>query len=252
MAKLQTHGVITRQEFQQAETEGTFIISPKVVCAYCRNTVTIHDNQYLYCSRHQHLKLSVDVASDYPAVPQEDHYREMHFSLSRLYRNQTSFDSNEQRKYVARGKGCPFCDKYMMPVDFAWGERFDASLLNQRVFCSDCGVDFHIKVVEHKKGLEMRFMPGKAFFSEDLKAALEATAMKEKEKEKAEIEKRPVSDQILDYLSENGGLGSTGKMIKAIGCSPQGFKNNVDKLIDEGKIKQPARSIYQLINPSDT
>ena len=132
----------------------------------------------------------------------------------------------------------------MTPVDYTWGERFDASLLNQRVLCKGCGVHFYIKVIEKRKWLEMQFVPDEDALSEDLKEALKTVAVKEK----AEIEKKPVADQILKYLAENGGLGSTGKMIQAIGCSRQGFNMNRDKLIEEGKIKQVAHGIYQLIN----
>lgn len=242
MAKPQTPGVITLQEFQRAEKEGKFIISHKVVCAYCTKTVAINgnDKKFLYCPHHNYLKLSVETAPDYPAVPQEDHYKEMNFRLYRLYRSQTS--DNEPRKYVARGKGCPFCDKYMIRVDYDWGERFDASLLNQRVLCADCEVHFHIKVFERKKWLEMRFVPEEKYLPElpdDSKALMRNTPIEHK---------IPVANLILKYLTENGGLGSTGKMIDAIGCSQQGFKNNVDKLIEEKKIKQVARGIYQLIN----
>ena len=61
-----------------------------------------------------------------------------------------------------------------------------------------------------------------------------------------------VVGQILEYLSEHSRTGTTKQMRKAIRCSPQGFKNAVDKLIKEGQIRRVKRGVYELINPSET
>lgn len=86
----------------------------------------------------------------------------MHFFFSQLARNQPLFD-HRQPEYIATEKGCPFCDRYLLPVDpRREGER-DASLLNQKMFCADCGVSFLIEViartVDGKQRLKMRFTP---------------------------------------------------------------------------------------------
>ena len=56
-----------------------------------------------------------------------------------------------------------------------------------------------------------------------------------------------VAGQILAYLSEHQ-TGETQPMRKAIGCSPQGFKVAIDKLIKEGKLRRIKRGVYELIN----
>lgn len=61
---------------------------------------------------------------------------------------------------------------------------------------------------------------------------------------------KDVAGQILEYLREHGGTGTTKQMRDAIGCSPQGFKDAADKLITEGRIRRAKHGIYELINPS--
>ena len=57
-----------------------------------------------------------------------------------------------------------------------------------------------------------------------------------------------VAGQILAYLREHDGIGTTKQMRAAIGCSPQGFKDAIDKLITDGQIKRVKRGFYELIN----
>ena len=160
MPKLKTQGVITEDELKQAERDGKFLIADTVTCSYCDQPVTVDtDPQYLYCPQHYQLALSLHWYPGYPAVPYDaPRYKQMHFHLSQLERNQPLFD-RRQPEYIAREKGCPFCDRYMSAVDpRREGER-DVSLLNQKMFCPECGVSFLIEVVGVEQRLQMRFTP---------------------------------------------------------------------------------------------
>ena len=149
MPKLKTYGVITEEELNQAEREGTFLITDTVTCSYCDQPVRVDTNtQYLYCPQHHPLALSMYWYPGYPAVPYDaPRYKEMHFFLTQLERNRPLFD-RQQPEYIAREKGCPFCDRYLTPVDATLEEQRDASLLNQRMSCSECGVSFLIEVID--------------------------------------------------------------------------------------------------------
>lgn len=147
MPKLETYGVITPEEYQQAERAGRFLIAENVTCSYCDQPVTVEtDTQYLYCRTHRQLALTMYWYPGYPAVPMDaPRYKEMHFFLAQLERNLPLFD-RQTPEYLAREKGCPFCDRYLTPVDpRSEGER-DFSLLNQPMSCPECGVAFLISV----------------------------------------------------------------------------------------------------------
>ena len=147
MPKLKTYGVITEDELKQAQRLGKFRIAENVTCSYCDQPVTVDtDTQYLYCPQHYQLALTMYWYPGYPAVPMDaPRYKEMHFFLSQLERNLPLFDRT-QPEYLAREKGCPFCDRYLTPVDpRSEGER-DFSLLNQPMSCPECGVSFLISV----------------------------------------------------------------------------------------------------------
>ena len=158
MPKLKTYGVITEEELNQAEREGTFLITDTVTCSYCDQPVRVDTNtQYLYCPQHHPLALSMYWYPGYPAVPYDaPRYKEMHFFLTQLERNRPLFD-RQQPEYIAREKGCPFCDRYLTPVDATLEEQRDASLLNQRMSCSECGVSFLIEVIDVIGVLQIRF-----------------------------------------------------------------------------------------------
>ena len=57
-----------------------------------------------------------------------------------------------------------------------------------------------------------------------------------------------IAEQILEYLRSHGELGKTGLMIKAIGCSRQGFKEAIDKLIVERRVRKIVRGVFELIH----
>ena len=167
MAKLQRYGAITPEEYEQAERDGKFLITDRVVCSYCEEPVTYretydpyhhHNKQIFYCQQHKELRLSMVAYPGYPAIPKEaPRYKQMHFFFSELERNRFS---EEQWEYLAENKGCPFCDRYMSSVDRA--PKRDSSLLNQPLLCPDCGVSFRIVVEQqetNQKVLEMRFQP---------------------------------------------------------------------------------------------
>ena len=59
---------------------------------------------------------------------------------------------------------------------------------------------------------------------------------------------KQVAQKILKYLREHNATGTTKQLRKAIGCSPQGFKDGSDKLIKEGQIERVKRGTYKLIN----
>ena len=59
---------------------------------------------------------------------------------------------------------------------------------------------------------------------------------------------KDVAGQILDYLSENGDIGKTPKMKEALDCSPQSFKEAIDKLIETRRIRKVVRGVYELIH----
>lgn len=60
---------------------------------------------------------------------------------------------------------------------------------------------------------------------------------------------KDIAGQIEAYLSDApNNTATTAEMIKAIGCSPQGFNVEKEKLIEAGKIKKVKRGVYQLIN----
>mgnify|MGYP000352180102 CR=1 FL=1 len=164
MPKLKTYGVITEDELKQAKQAGRFLIAENVTCSYCHQPVSIDtDTRYLYCPQHYQLALSMYWYPDYPAVPMDaPRYKEMHFHLSQLARNQTLFD-NTPRKDIATEKGCPFCERYLTPVDPSIEGQRDMSLLNQKMSCPECGVSFLIEVIaptgRETDGLQLRFTP---------------------------------------------------------------------------------------------
>ena len=58
-----------------------------------------------------------------------------------------------------------------------------------------------------------------------------------------------IQGQILAYLAgAPDNTAGTAEMRTAIGCSPQGFNVEKDKLIEHGQIRQIKRGLYQLIN----
>ena len=163
MPKLKTYGVITEDEYRQAEQDGRFLIADTVACKYCEKPVRVDtDPQYFYCPQHYQLALTMYWYPGYPAVPMDaPRYRQMDFLLSALERNQPLFD-RRQPEYIAREKGCPFCDRYLTPVDPNIETQRDASLLNQKMFCSDCGVSFRIEVIDVIGVLQIHFTPDAA------------------------------------------------------------------------------------------
>lgn len=166
MSKLKTYGIITEEEYRQAERNGKLLITENAVCSYCHGPVEVHDNSYLYCRQHSQLALRIMAYPGYPSVPKEvPRYKQMHFFFSKLERNRTLFD-RQQPEYIAREKGCPFCDRYL-----SHGQTGrDASLLNHPLFCPDCGVSFLIEVIERrvddKNRLQLRFKPIETIFSD--------------------------------------------------------------------------------------
>lgn len=160
MPKLETYGVITPEELKQAEREGKFRIADNVTCSYCDQPVRVDtQTQYLYCPQHYKLALSLHWYPGYPAVPYDaPRYKEMHFFLAQLERNRPLFD-RQTPEYIAREKGCPFCDRYLLPVDTSIETQRDASLLNQKMFCSECGVSFLIEAIAPAENVrQLRFL----------------------------------------------------------------------------------------------
>ena len=160
MPKLKTYGVITEDEYKQ----GNFLIASNVTCSYCDQPVSVSENpEYLYCPQHYQLALSMVMYPGYPAIPRDTpRYKEMHFFFSQLARNLPLFD-RQKPEYLVREKGCPFCDRYLLPVDPRRDGQIDTSLLNQTLFCPDCGVAFLIEVIaptgRQDEGLQMHFTP---------------------------------------------------------------------------------------------
>ena len=323
MPKLKTYGVITEDEYRQAEQEGRFLIADTVTCSYCDQPVTVDtDTQYLYCPQHYQLALTMYWYPGYPAVPMDaPRYKEMHFFLSQLERNLPLFDRT-QPEYLAREKGCPFCDRYLTPVDPRIEAQRDASLLNQSMFCPECGVSFLIEVIERpsigKNVLRLRFRVDAKHLPQGLdaqvrhqKASIPSTAednsdgiatsdrvvtdalrtpsdriLSDPVRENQDVNQPPnqpvnqphavdsqnpsdgratwhsaapvsenpnarkdIQGQIEAYLSDaEEHTAQTAEMIKAIGCSPQGFNVEKEKLIEAGKIRKVKRGVYQLIN----
>ena len=161
MSQLQNYGVITQEEYEQAEREGKFLITDDVVCSYCQAPIRVQNQEKLYCQQHQQLALSMHWWPDYPGVPKEvPRYKQMHFHLSRIDPLRSLF-SEERVTDLAANKGCPFCDRYMSAVDPLIEER-QISLLNKRLFCPECGVCFRIVVEADEKtqtALALRFQP---------------------------------------------------------------------------------------------
>ena len=52
MAKLETYGVITEEEYKQAERDGNFLITDTLVCSYCQAPVRVQNQDSLYCPQH--------------------------------------------------------------------------------------------------------------------------------------------------------------------------------------------------------
>ena len=71
MAKLKTQGVITPEEYQQAELAGTLTIAKEIVCSYCQDPVEIQDPLQFHCQRHGRLELRMYDNPGYPAVVNE-------------------------------------------------------------------------------------------------------------------------------------------------------------------------------------
>lgn len=201
MPKLKTYGVITEEEVKQAERDGKFLIVDTVTCSYCQKPVSVDENpKYLYCPQHYQLALSMAMYPGYPAVAKDaPRYKQMHFFLSKLERNRTLFDS-EKRHDIAREKGCPFCDRYMSPVEPPREMEKDVSLLNQPMFCPECGVSFRLQVIARTDGeqnlLQMRFTPDAAALSSE-------TTHSDANREPTEIDTRRQPDTLAQETSES-------------------------------------------------
>ena len=167
MAKLQTPGLITKEEYEKAQTEDRFLITENVVCSYCQEPVSYRETYDLYqhktkrgfdCKRHRELILSMVAYPGYPSIPKDEpRYGQMHIFLSEV--NRTLY-SDERIGYVAEDRGCPFCNRYL---SIQGTDERDTSLLSNPLFCEDCEVAFLIEVIERqengKKRLELRFQP---------------------------------------------------------------------------------------------
>ena len=131
------------------------------------------------------------------------------------------------------------------------------SHLRREGFCKGCGIETYLFLADGADGKHIQRWFNLPGVPRDEKIEIPLREIESKTSEadvtaNIDTPKKTVAEQILEYLNENGGLGATGLMIETIGCSPQGFKYSCDKLIDEGKIKNVARGIYQLINRSDS
>ena len=270
MAKLKTPGIITPEEYQQAAAAGRFLICEDVRCSYCQSGVRRHDQDDLYCHEHRQLRLWMDWYPGFPGIPKEaPRYNEMHFTLSKLVGNQLPF--NERRtKPIAEAKGCPFCSRYMDAVDPLLAEKLDPSLLNQSLSCRDCDVAFRIHLTDAELAgenvLELRFQPEEQYLlasaETQTRPSADPPSVDSDARDADEVEAPPssvseavrsnahkdVAGQILDYLSENGDIGKTPKMKEALDCSPQSFKEAIDKLIAERRVRKVVRGVYELIH----
>ena len=149
MAKLKTPGVITPEEYQQAELAGTLTIAKEIVCSYCQDPVEIQDPLQFHCQRHGWLELRMYDNPGYPAVVNE-YYGTMMFFFDVI----PKIPLEAHRRLLAQYKGCPFCNR-----NLSTKER-NVDIIQQSLFCDQCRVSFRIGVVEQK----MRFQPESKHF----------------------------------------------------------------------------------------
>ena len=149
MAKLKTQGVITPEEYQQAELAGTLTIAKEIVCSYCQDPVEIQDPLQFHCQRHGRLELRMYDNPGYPAVVNE-YYGTMMFFFDVI----PKIPLEAHRRLLAQYKGCPFCNR-----NLSTKER-NVDIIQQPLSCDQCRVSFRIGVVEQK----MRFQPESKHF----------------------------------------------------------------------------------------
>ena len=282
MEKTQTPRILTQNEI----TRGNFLIATNVTCSYCDQPVRVSENpEYLSCTQHHQLALSMYWYPGYPAVPIETpRYKEMHFFLSPLARNRPLFDS-PQPKYIATEKGCPLCDLYITPLDANIEGQRDASLLNTPLFCPDCSLTFRIKVIPRPASevlqlrfqLDARHLPPTAQNITDriVSDPVRDTADVENQRvnpppnqppnpsqtHASETETQTQTDdppnrhkdveaQIVAFLTDAPqNTAETREMIDACDCTPESFNQARKRLLKHGRIRKIKRGVYQLINP---
>ena len=149
MAKLKTPGVITPEEYQQAELADTLTIAKEIVCSYCQDPVEIQDPLQFHCQRHGRLELRMYDNPGYPAVVNE-YYGTMMFYFDVI----REMPLEAHRRLLAQYKGCPFCNR-----NLSTKER-NVDIVQQSLSCDQCRVSFRIGIVEQK----MRFQPESKHF----------------------------------------------------------------------------------------
>ena len=150
MAKLKTPGVITPEEYQQAELAGTLTIAKEIVCSYCQNPVEIQDPLQFYCKQHRWLELRMFDNPGYPAVVNE-HYGTMMFFFDVI----PKIPLEAHRRLLAAYKGCPFCNRNLS------AKERNVDIVQEPLFCHQCRVWLRIGVVEQR----LRFLPDAKHFA---------------------------------------------------------------------------------------
>lgn len=152
---IKTRGVITIEEYKQAEAEAKFTIAKTIHCCYCQETVKINprtNETLLICPQHGTMRLEVE-NTEYRATSISQPTRgTMSFYLHRL--NGRLFD--EEATLLAENKGCPFCQWNLQPGITHIGEiRLKNQLLNDPLYCHGCDISF---LVIARQGA-LRFQP---------------------------------------------------------------------------------------------
>ena len=158
MAKLKTPGIITPEEYQQTELDGTLTIANNIVCSYCQNTVEIQDPLQFHCKQHGWLELRMFDNPGYPAVVNERSGTMMFFFdvLAEIPLDADHRLLDADRRLLAEYKGCPFCNRNLFP------KEKNVDITQQSLFCDQCRVSFRIEVSEQR----MYFQPESKHFAD--------------------------------------------------------------------------------------
>lgn len=160
MEGLQTQGIITAEEYQRADRAGRFTITDAIFCSYCQAPVEVRDPLQFHCGAHGRLQLRMYSNPGYPMLENETHGTMMfHFST----RPPSSVDTDGiQTHPIAEYKGCPFCNRNLSPapernssriVLLRYDNQRPNDLMEKRLSCDVCLVDFRIQLITHQSHL---------------------------------------------------------------------------------------------------
>ena len=148
--RLKTPGIITEEEYRQAELVGRFTLTDEVDCSYCLAPMKIHTDP-LECHCPEHGRLELRMFSNQG----NQNYGTMRFYFEKV--NTAVFDKEQRLGDLAKYKGCPFCNRNLR----GRANQENQPIVEQRLYCDQCQVDFQIQV----RGQSLWFQPKEEYLA---------------------------------------------------------------------------------------